>query len=236
VNRTPLVLSVLGIVTIAELGCSPTAPAPPAAPSNAAAPRNTAASSNTAAPSNGSAPVKPAAPEPIAWPLAEGWRREVIPFPLDFAPALSYRGAEIIRFAPRFFDAAAPTYFSYAFVWALEGSPALDAAALEPDLARYFAGLCKEVGGTKFSFDPSHFRARLATAVSARTGARALAGTVDTYDPFGDGRPLTLNVRIEVWDCPAPGPRVAAFAASPAAATAPVWRDLEARLAEVRCK
>ncbi len=180
--------------------------------------------------------VKTPAPEPIDWPLPPGWRREVIPFPLDFAPELSYRGAEIIRFAPRFFDASAPTYFSYAFAWALQGRPALDAAALQADLARYFAGLCKEVGGSKFSFDPDRFRARLTPSVSPRATARALVGTVDAYDPFGDGRALTLNVRIEIWDCPAPGPRVAAFAASPAAAKEPIWRELEARLAELRCK
>src|SRR5690348_7269453 len=58
-----------------------------------------------------------------SWPTPEGWRREVIPFPLDFAPEIGYRGVEELRFAPRFFDPAAPTYWSYAFAWLLEGAP-----------------------------------------------------------------------------------------------------------------
>jgi hypothetical protein len=59
---------------------------------------------------------------------------------------------------------------------------------------------------------------------------------VDTYDPFGDGRALTLNVDVEIWDCASAGPRVALFAASPAERTAPVWKDLAARVADLRCR
>jgi hypothetical protein len=176
------------------------------------------------------------AEEGVTWPLLEGWKREVIPFPLDFAPELPYRGKEVLRFAPRFFDPASPTYFSYVFAWVLDGSPALEAPALEADLARYFAGLCREVGGKKFQFDAARFRAHLAPAEARRAGARALRGTVETYDPFGDGRPLTLHVEVEIWDCPGGGPRVARFAASPADAAAPVWRELLSRGAELQCR
>jgi hypothetical protein len=44
------------------------------------------------------------------WPVPEGWKRETIPFPLDFAPGLSFRGVEELRFAPGFFDPAASSY------------------------------------------------------------------------------------------------------------------------------
>ncbi len=68
-----------------------------------------------------------AATPTFAWPTPEGWRQETIPFPLDFAPTLPYRGTEEIRFAPRFFDPASPTYFTYSFVWLVDGAPAVAA-------------------------------------------------------------------------------------------------------------
>jgi hypothetical protein len=217
--RATAALVIASAVALGACGASTVQPAP--APTRAPPP------------SSASAHV---AEEGVVWSLPAGWKREVIPFPLEFALELAYRGKEVLRFAPRFFDAASPTYFSYAFAWVLDGAPPLDAPTLEADLARYFAGLCREVGGKKFQFDAARFRAHLAPSEARRAGARALHGTVDTYDPFGDGRPLTLHVEVEIVDCPGGGPRVALFAASPADAGAPVWNELNSRVADLRCR
>jgi len=37
------------------------------------------------------------------WPVAEGWRKETIPFPLEFARDLPFSGVEELRFAPGMF-------------------------------------------------------------------------------------------------------------------------------------
>jgi hypothetical protein len=66
----------------------------------------------------------------VAWPVPSGWRTETIAFPLDFAPSIAYHGEEQIRFAPGMFNAAAPDYFSYVFVWIVDEQPALTADAL----------------------------------------------------------------------------------------------------------
>jgi hypothetical protein len=101
-------------------------------------------------------------PDTSAWPLPAGWRAETIPFPLDFAPELTYQGEEQIRFMPRFFDPAAPTYFSYDFAWILDAkAPPLDSAALAAGLTTYFRGLCDAVGGKKYAFDPARFKGPL---------------------------------------------------------------------------
>jgi len=42
-----------------------------------------------------------------------GWRSEVIPFPLDFAPAIHHGGLEDLRFPPGMFDPRSPDYWSY---------------------------------------------------------------------------------------------------------------------------
>jgi hypothetical protein len=173
----------------------------------------------------------------FTWPAPEGWRSETIPFPLGFAPDLPYRGLEEIRFAPAFFNPEAPGYFSYAFVWWLEGNPTLDNTTLERDLARYFAGLCGAVGGKKFSFDPSRFKATLAPG-APRAGAQTFEGTIDAYDPFekGGGRELTLNVELSTRDCAAASRRVLMVVASPKPRSDAIWKELEAREAAFHCQ
>src|SRR5262245_59450742 len=103
-----------------------------------------------------------------AWPTPPGWRHETLTFPLDFAPTIPLRGEERIRFMPRFFEPAAPTYFSYVFVWIVDGPPdaSLGADALGAELTTYFRGLCDAVGGKKYAFDPARFTVTLAPAAA----------------------------------------------------------------------
>jgi hypothetical protein len=168
-------------------------------------------------------------------------RKETIPFPLEFAPDLPYRGVEELRFAPGFFEPGAPGYFSYTFVWWLEGRPLLDRPTLERDLTRYFAGLCDAVGGKKFSFDPARFKAKLEPSAPRLGGAfpaaEAFHGTLDAYDPFknGEGRELTLNLELSVGDCAGAGRRVLLVSASPKPRSDAIWGALADRQASFRC-
>src|ERR1700760_3139406 len=95
----------------------------------------------------------PATPVPFQWAAPEGWRKETIPFPLEFAPSLKHKGLEELRFAPGMFKPGAPDFFSYAFVWWLEGEPPPAASALESELPVYFRGLCDAVGKDRYTFD-----------------------------------------------------------------------------------
>ncbi len=165
----------------------------------------------------------------VRWPLREGWRREVIHFPLDFAPAIAHRGIEEIRFAPQFFDAKAPTYWSYVFAWALDDDAPLDRAGIERNLVAYFRGLDEAVGGAKHqTFAATRYQARL-------EGDGPWHGTVDAYDPFTTGAPLTLHVRVEPQRCVAPK-QLLAVTASPRPEDDPVWRELEETRATLACR
>lgn len=164
------------------------------------------------------------------WPLPQGWKEETIPFPLEFAPELPYQGVEELRFSPGMFKADQEDYWSYAFVWWLDGRPVLDAAELSSSLKRYFTGLC-----TAVAKDKGHpvDAARFAASVHALAGARkqdhavaAFAGTVDAYDAFVTGKPIVLNVEVWVWDCDRSGKRAALVLASPKPASAPIWSSL----------
>ncbi|MBZ0233808.1 MAG: hypothetical protein K8M05_15880, partial [Deltaproteobacteria bacterium] len=86
-------------------------------------------------------PVETPPSAPPTWVVPEGWRAETIPFPLEFAPSLPYRGVEELRFPKGFFEPEDDWYFSYAFVWYVLAPGPADAEALERDLVAYFRGL-----------------------------------------------------------------------------------------------
>ena len=73
------------------------------------------------------------------------WRFEPIPFPLDFAPELHYQGLEELLFMPGMFKPEQKDFFSYAFVWAVEGEQPLTLQQIKKDLWFYYAGLYKAV-------------------------------------------------------------------------------------------
>ena len=87
-------LRTLAAITLA-LGCRDSKPAPSPTPATA----------TTAAPTADAPATAPKQSLP-GWEVPAGWRSEVIPFPLDFAPSLTHRGFEEIRFAPGMFDPA----------------------------------------------------------------------------------------------------------------------------------
>jgi hypothetical protein len=192
----------------------------------------------TAAACHGEARREVSSPAPAAtfsWPVPDGWKHETIPFPLDFAPSLAFRGSEELRFPPGMWKPDAPDYWSYAFVWWLEGRPALDARTLEDALARYFAGLSDAVGGKKYRFDPAHFRASLAPA-QAHDGRAVLRGEVNSYDAFVTGAPITLHAEIQIWDCAHAGRRVLLAALSPQPFGGAAWQELAARQQSFHCE
>ena len=166
------------------------------------------------------APAEPAA----RWPIPAGWKHETFALPPEFAPTLPYRGTEDLRFMPGFSSPAAPDYWSYDFVWWLEQRPAFDAASIGKALTVYFQGLAGAVGGSKYKFDPAHFRAVLSPVPGSEPPR--LTGQVFTYDPFATGLPITLNVEAELRSCPATKQVALVVALSPKHTTDGVWKSL----------
>ena len=131
------------------------------------------------------------------WRLPEGWKTEVIPFPLGFAPTLALSGVEELRFPPGFFDAAAPDYWSYAFAWRLDAPARLAPAGLADALVTYFRGLTAAVDAD---------RQRIADTSATRADARPLPGgdlalDVTTHDAFTTGELVHLTGRARRVDC-----------------------------------
>ena len=53
--------------------------------------------------------------------VPEGWVAERFPIPIDFAPQIPYKGVEDIRFSPGWGNAFTDEYWTYCFLWYLDG-------------------------------------------------------------------------------------------------------------------
>ncbi|HXT00742.1 MAG TPA: hypothetical protein VN915_08720 [Elusimicrobiota bacterium] len=197
-----------------------------------------AARAGAAGPSSGAAqPRALASDDGFSWPVPAGWRKETIPFPLEFAPDLPHKGVEELRFGPGFAHPKEPDFWSYDFVWRLDDDAPVDEKTLSDELTRYFRGLNMAVGGKKYGFDASHFKAAIsAVPASAGTTAAAFRGRVESYDAFATGKPIVLNVEARREACPDGRRRFVSFAISPQAEDAPVWASLRAETAAFRCR
>jgi hypothetical protein len=141
-----------------------------------------------------SRPREPAPPTP--WPVPDGWKHELIAFPLGFAPSLAHAGVEEIRFAPGFFQPAAPGYWSYAFVWRLDDVAAFDGTTVAAELTTYFRGLVDAV-------DENHEIAdRESIVVRAASEQAHLALTAHVIDPFTSKQPVELVGTASQIACP----------------------------------
>jgi len=167
----------------------------------------------------------------IDWPVPEGWRKETIPFPLDFAPSLSYQGKEEIRFAPRFFKQDSPTYFTYTFAFILDHAPAFSTKQFESDVTTYFQGLASAV--TK---SPSEARLHHATfrSTAGEQQFEQFEGEVQTIDAFNkDHRALALRVKGESRVC---GDKRIVLASLSPSDDAAIWTELAKVRASFACQ
>jgi hypothetical protein len=178
--------------------------------------------------------------DPFNFSAPKDWRSERIPFPLDFAPKLNYKGFEELRFAPGMFDPKSDTYFTYTFFWWLDGEPIITPEQLERDLVNYFQGLTSAVGKSKGKeYDLSKVRAKVTPLAESETKlpykTKYYQAVVDTYDPFASQNLLTLNMEISLWDCDVSKNRVAFFSVSPKAKDQAVWKAMQDIRDSFRC-
>ena len=78
-------------------------------------------------------------------PQPQGWGKETLQFPLQFAPQIKYTGTEEIRFAPGWGNKKSEGFWSYCFIWWIDGRQIFDTGKLQAEISHYFDGLTSNV-------------------------------------------------------------------------------------------
>ena len=174
------------------------------------------------------------------WPLpAQGWFRDDYDFPLVFAPALPYRGHEELHQLDGFGTPTSPEFWSYAFLWWVEGHVRVTRRSLESDLTTYYKGLCDAFGAPDIACDPQAFAARVTPLGRLPLGGRAVdlfGADVDAIDPFFTGKPLALHFLIAAAACPRAQHTALLFTASTQPYGAAPWSGLVDQALQFKCE
>ena len=174
---------------------------------------------------------------PYQLSIPEQWGVERIAFPIEFAPQIPYKGVEDLRFAPGWNKPESADYWSYTFLWWLEGTPTLNAVTLQENLTAYYSGL---VGANSAGKNIPADKVIPTNVVIRKTNAKAndettYSGTVSMLDYMAQ-LPITLQCSIHVKNCKAQNRTAVFVALSPKSANHPIWEELNKIQRSFECK
>jgi hypothetical protein len=158
-------------------------------------------------------------------PLPETWKSETIPFPIDFAPSIPYHGIEDLRFTPGWGNANSNDYWTYTFLWFVDGTPPVNASLLNSYMATYFDGLYHS--NNKSSPDSTGFTKPNITVAATATGDQeTYAGKISTLN-FLTKKKIEFYVTIHVQRHADANETAIFFEISPKPYNNPVWSELD---------
>ncbi len=157
------------------------------------------------------------------------WRSEILPFPLKFAPDIQFSGREELRFAPGMFDPQKEDFFSYTFVWWLEGKVAVNQNMLRDNLLLYYRGLYQSLTESdEESLPPIGVEVNATREPAWMPGAQQnFRAKVDWVEAFVTKKPQTLHMMVAEWYCEDSDHTAVYFAVSPNPNAAELWQTMK---------
>jgi hypothetical protein len=154
------------------------------------------------------------------------WQFERFSLPPEFALNIPYKGVEELRFSPGMFAKDSATYFTYAFVAALDNLNSISQDDIKSYLLNYFKGLCSTTAKQRnLSIDTS----KITVAIEKKENAKEdifYNATLNIFGIFTDGAPVILNMEIRMIKDKATSKIYLVFIASPLSKTDEVWKEL----------
>ena len=173
---------------------------------------------------------------PYVLDTLKGWGIERFLIPISFAPSIPYKGVEDIRFTPGWAKKATNEYWSYAFLWYLDGTVALDAKTIENNLKAYYTGLIK------VNSDSSKIADKLFRVTSSIRSRNTEKGDLKTFEgsvtmlDYMSKQPITLNVVIHIRTCAGKDKTFVFHETSPMPYSDDVWTRLHQLWVNFKCE
>ena len=167
----------------------------------------------------------------------ENWTTERFGIPIEFAPSIPYVGIEDVRFAPGWDNTTSDDYWTYSYLWYLQGSVVFDAKTIEENLNAYYTGLVgrnierRKIPKEKLIPVETKFETTEKNAGDLNT----FKGTVHMLD-YMTQEPITLNALVHVKSCPGKSNTFVIFEISPKEESHPIWQTLDKIYTEFQCE
>lgn len=159
--------------------------------------------------------------------IPKGWEIERFPIPIEFAPEINYKGVEDVRFAPGWGAEKSEDYWSYTYLWWLEGEQKIDATVLQKNLKAYYEGL---VGRNIISRNiptgkivPTNVIVKNQKAGENSSGL--YNGTIDMLD-YMTQKPMRLHFLAQVQNCESHNHTAVFIEISPKPYSHPIWKEM----------
>ena len=172
---------------------------------------------------------------PYELPIPKDWGIERFLIPISFAPQIPYKGVEDIRFAPGWAKAKSDDYWSYAFLWWLEGEIKINAKMIDSNLKTYYTGLISANG-------PDIPKEKLVPVVTSFKEAKkengdlkTFTGTINMLD-YMQQSPIVLNCKVHWRSCPGENKTFIFYELSPQPFSHNVWVSLDKLWLDFKCK
>ncbi|MFK8060478.1 MAG: hypothetical protein AB8B78_10345 [Polaribacter sp.] len=127
------------------------------------------------------------------------WGKEIIKVPFWFAPKISYKGFEDIRFAKGWENIKSDGFWILAFAWDINLKTKPNAKFFEENLKLYYDGLMKVVNEDTTITIPK--TEALFIENSSKNNVTQFTGIVKTYDAFTTKKIINLFATIEIYFC-----------------------------------
>jgi hypothetical protein len=134
--------------------------------------------------------------------IPKDWTIERFLIPISFAPQIAYEGVEDIRFTPGWANVKSDEYWTYAFLWYLNGSPKMNAKIIAENLKAYYTGLYRiNTDSTKTAPKQSIPVTTLFKKTATNKGDLATySGTIKMMD-YMQQKPIKLNCTVHLKFC-----------------------------------
>jgi hypothetical protein len=171
---------------------------------------------------------------PYALAIPKDWTIERFLIPISFAPQIPYKGIEDIRFAPGWGKATSDEYWSYAFLWYLEGAVEMDSQIISNNLRVYYTGLIA-INGSKI---PAEKMIPVVTSFR-ETGRvegdlRTFTGRIEMLD-YMEQKPIVLNCKAHLRSCMGEKKTFLFCELSPKPLSHYIWLNLDKLWIDFKC-
>ncbi len=174
---------------------------------------------------------------PYHLPIPKDWAFERFLVPMKFAPEILYKGVEDIRFTPGWAKVKTDEYWTYAFLWYLDGTVKTNKKIIAENLKAYYTGLfivnsdSAKVAAWKSKPVITAFK----KVPTAKSDVKTFTGTIEMID-YLQQKPITLNCRAHLKYCREENKTILFYELSPQPFTHNVWTSLNQLWLDFKCK
>lgn len=162
------------------------------------------------------------------------WDVERFLIPISFAPEIPYKGVEDIRFTPGWGKVNSDEYWSYAFLWYLDGTPTTNAKMVKNNLKAYYTGLVGSMQG-EISVDKLvPVKTKFEKIKTDKGDSKTFRGTIYMLDYMAQ-KPITLNCIVHLKTCSGQNKTFIFHEISPKSYNDKVWQKLNQLWADFNC-